>query len=929
MKKTAKKLFLSVFVVLMVFTCALLCGKLGVDVKLEDVNITTTASAAIEGYYTYSVSDGNAEITDVNTSISSNVVIPSTLGGYKVTSIGDYAFAKCKNLTNVTIPKGVISIGDYSFWACTSLTSIIIPNGVVSMGESSFRDCTSLTKVTIPDSVTLIDVCAFSSCTSLTKVTIPDGVTLIDACAFSYCTNLKTITIPNTVTSIEGSAFSYCTSLKSITIPKSVTTIGAYVFMGCSELTSISIPDSVTAIGAYAFRYCSGLKNITIGKNVTSIGEYAFENCTSCTNIAIPDSVTSIGKSAFKGCTSLTKISLPFVGASQNGTGDTHFGYIFGAGGYFDNTKCVPNNLQEVTISSSCKKIDDYAFSDCTSIKKIAIGKTVTQIGNNAFDGCTSLTTISLPDNVRSIGENAFYDTGYYNNIFNWEDKVLYIDNYLIKALTSITSCEIQKGTKTIADYAFYNCRELTSIIIPDSVTSMGYAAFYFCSGLTEVTIGKGIKSIESYTFGACVRLVGIAISAYLTNIEKEAFLYTNVEYVFYGGSEEQKKNIAVAVEGNDTFVFDAIWHYNATNHYGSYKTTKKATCTTDGEKQVNCTVCGYSGTVTIKKLGHSYSSSYTVDKKATCTTTGSKSKHCTRSGCTAKTSVTSIAKIAHVYKTTTTKATLTKSGCIKTVCTGCGTVKSSKAISYPKTFTLSATSLTYNGSVRTPTVTVKDATGKVLKKDTDYTVSYSAGRKNVGTYKVTVKMKGNYTGTKTLTFKITPMSISKCTVSLSATSYTYDGKVKAPTVTVKNANGAKLTKDTHYTVTYASGRKNVGTYKVTIKMLGNYTGTKTLTFKITPPKTTVASLTAGTKKITVNLTKKTTQTTGYQIQYSTSKDFTNAKTVTIANNSTVKTTLTGLTAAKTYYVRVRTYKTVNDVKYYSDWSASKYVKTK
>ena len=244
-------------------------------------------------------------------------------------------------------------------------------------------------------------------------------------------------------------------------------------------------------------------------------------------------------------------------------------------------------------------------------------------------------------------------------------------------------------------------------------------------------------------------------------------------------------------------------------------------------------------------------------------------------------------------------------------------------------TVKLSATSFTYNANVRTPTVTVTNANGAKLTKDTHYTVTYAEGRKNVGTYNVTVTLKGNYKGTKTLSFKINPINISTCTVKLSNTSYTYNGYVKTPTVTVTNSYGTKLTKDTHYTVTYASGRKNVGTYKVTVKMIGNYTGTKTLTFKINPPATTVASLTAGAKKITVNLKKQATQTTGYQIQYSTNKDFTNAVTKTITSNSTVKTTLTGLSSAKTYYVRVRTYKTVNDVKYYSGWSEYKYVKTK
>ncbi|MBR0447587.1 MAG: fibronectin type III domain-containing protein, partial [Clostridia bacterium] len=162
----------------------------------------------------------------------------------------------------------------------------------------------------------------------------------------------------------------------------------------------------------------------------------------------------------------------------------------------------------------------------------------------------------------------------------------------------------------------------------------------------------------------------------------------------------------------------------------------------------------------------------------------------------------------------------------------------------------------------------------------------------------------------------------------LSSTSYTYTGGVKKPTVTVKNANGTKLTTSS-YTVTYASGRKNIGTYKVTIKMKGNYTGTKTLTFKIVPAKTTLGTLTAGTKKLTIKWTKKTTQVTGYQIQYSTSKSFKSYKTKTVSGYKTTSTSLTGLKAKTTYYVRVRTYKTVNGVKIYSAWSTIKYKKTK
>lgn len=325
--------------------------------------------------------------------------------------------------------------------------------------------------------------------------------------------------------------------------------------------------------------------------------------------------------------------------------------------------------------------------------------------------------------------------------------------------------------------------------------------------------------------------------------------------------------------------------------------TVVSATCT----KPMHCSTCG---TTAGNALGHIYSNS--------CDTS------CNRCGTTRQAS--------HNYKTTITKATLSANGRWVDKCTVCGHVYNDLNISRPVTFELSTITFTYNGKVRTPSVIVKDADGYTISPS-NYMVLYSSGRKNVGTYKVFIMMKGKYTGTKTLTFKINPAKISS--YQLFATSYTYNGKVKTPSVTVKNVSGGKLTNGTSYTVTYSTGRKNVGTYKVTIKGKGNYTGTKTLTFKINPPKTTVSKLTAGKKSITVAITKKSTQVTGYQIQYSTSKTFSKAITKTISSYKTTKYALKSLNAKKTYYVRVRTYKTVGKTKYYSGWSTYKYVKTK
>lgn len=166
-------------------------------------------------------------------------------------------------------------------------------------------------------------------------------------------------------------------------------------------------------------------------------------------------------------------------------------------------------------------------------------------------------------------------------------------------------------------------------------------------------------------------------------------------------------------------------------------------------------------------------------------------------------------------------------------------------------------------------------------------------------------------------------------TIKLSATAYTYDGKVKKPTVTVKDSKGNAIA-STNYTVTYPTGRKNVGKYTVKVTFKGNYSGTKNLVFTINPPKTSISKLTSGSKAFTVKWAKKTTQVTGYEIQYSTSKTFASGnKTVKVTSAKTVSKTIKSLKAKKTYYVRIRTYKTVNKAKYYSDWSAKKSVTTK
>lgn len=166
-------------------------------------------------------------------------------------------------------------------------------------------------------------------------------------------------------------------------------------------------------------------------------------------------------------------------------------------------------------------------------------------------------------------------------------------------------------------------------------------------------------------------------------------------------------------------------------------------------------------------------------------------------------------------------------------------------------------------------------------------------------------------------------------TATISQKTYTYDGKVKTPSVTHVAVQGKVLAKGKDYTVNYSSGRKNVGTYKITIKFKGNYAKIKPVStdFKIIPKNTSISSLTPKSKAFTIKLKKNTTQTTGYQIQYSTLSKFSTGSVITLRNTTTSKT-IKGL-AKKKYYVGVRTYKTVNGTKYYSNWSDAKTVTTK
>ena len=297
----------------------------------------------------------------------------------------------------------------------------------------------------------------------------------------------------------------------------SVTSIGYRAFSGCSNLTNVEISNSVISIGNYAFSSCSTLTGIEIPNSISSIGDFSFFNCSDLVGVEIPNSVISIGNNAFSGCSSLTSIEIP----------------------------------------NSVTSIGDYGFYACSGLTAIIIGNGVTAIGYEAFEYCSDLKTIInlsyLTFSVGSLGNGgiAYYadkvfnaPDGFIDGDFVWyenEDGV-YLAGYLGDA-TELTLPTDYNGKSIIGigDYAFKNCPGLIGdVVIPNSVTSIGYKTFEECANIENLHIGNSIESIGDYAFAGCESIKEIKTGLQRpvcgsANIFADAVYDSAVLYVPYG----------------------------------------------------------------------------------------------------------------------------------------------------------------------------------------------------------------------------------------------------------------------------------------------------------------------------------------------------------------------------------------------------------
>ena len=433
---------------------------------------------------------------------------------YGITYADGWAIFCDKETTTITIRDGIRGIANGVFDSCTDAFSLTIPENFSNLTAEDFASLKNLTHAAFPTTAialipknklqnavitsgTNIENSAFSGYTSLTSITIPDSVTSIGDYAFEDCSGLKSVTIGDGVTSIGFAAFRGCSNLTSITIPDSVTSIGSSAFEACTDLASVTIGRGTTSIGSSAFYDCSNLTSVTIGRGATSIGSSAFYDCSNLTSITIPDSVTSIGSYAFYNCSSLTSITIP---DSVTSIGNHAFS--------------VCSSLENITIpfvgAAAGKTSSDtyqYPFGYIFGISSYTGGTGVEQTYHGSSTSRTTSTTYYIPSSLHSVTV-----TG---------GNILYGAFYNCSMLTSVT---IPDSVTSIGSYAFYNCSNLTSITIPDSVTSIGSSAFYDCSNLTSITIPDSVTSIESYAFQACSNLTSITIPDSVTSIGSYAF---------------------------------------------------------------------------------------------------------------------------------------------------------------------------------------------------------------------------------------------------------------------------------------------------------------------------------------------------------------------------------------------------------------------
>ncbi len=488
-----------------------------------------------------------------------NSRLESIVVGPRVTSIGANAFYGCANLTSVTLPDTVNSIGESAFQACSALVSVNIPTGISFLPAYTFAYCRSLKEIALGENITALGESAFYGCSALEEIVLPDACTYIGPYAFGTDTALERVEMGSGVETVDSYAFYKCEKLSELVFGKEYGpfTIGTRAFADCTELKSAVLPEGLTELGGYSF-YNSGLKSVSLPETLIHVGEFSFNGTELYNEQAETGSGFIYADDWLVAVTTEKKNALVnFLGEDLDrevvGIADETFVLRDntlgrGVGCPLLETVILPVSVRYIgeyafyaspsliavgaPEGSKLTRIFDRAFQNCYRLGQIRFGdcKELKDIGSYVFYNCTVLDnptnrTALIPENVERVGTQAFYNTLIYRYAPERSNGIMYAGNWVV-GFNNITNelVELEDGIVGIADYAFYECVDITGVSGLNNVRRIGRGAFNSCTRLASVSLNRNLRRIEDYTFDGCTELIDVDFPSNLEYIGIQAF---------------------------------------------------------------------------------------------------------------------------------------------------------------------------------------------------------------------------------------------------------------------------------------------------------------------------------------------------------------------------------------------------------------------
>ncbi len=484
-----------------------------------------------------------------------------------ITVIDDFAFEGCTALTSFNVPANVNHIGVGVFSDCGSLKELTSSSAVyravnncLVKGNAVVLGCANST---IPESgVTTVASYAFYKCPTMADVVIPSNINTIEDGAFWYCDGLKVLKLSEMKAGFSQNALTGCTKITTVQLPLSAldwipnqagvsvlsvvgndTVIPKEAFKGFYALTDVTLPETVTDIGDYAFAGCGKLSSFTITPTLKKIGEGAFEGCVALTSLTIPNGIESIGQNAFEGCVGIKALSTPVKFLSEIPTSSLITVEITDGAALPAEAFLNASKLTKIALPDGMTAVGDRAFFGCVSLKEISIPASVTNLGANVFVGCGSIETAKVPTVAigqlsaartslktveivagASIAENAFADFFALNSV-TVTASVQEINAGAFRNCENLVAIQYADGSllTTIGNYAFENCRSMTSLTLSKWVRTIGEGAFAGCTELTEIELPANLDSLSNTAFSGCKKIAKVTLPLrVLPNFDKE-----------------------------------------------------------------------------------------------------------------------------------------------------------------------------------------------------------------------------------------------------------------------------------------------------------------------------------------------------------------------------------------------------------------------